>query len=160
MHAFIERLGEAANQPANLDKYRSELSAKKAQLVYNTSMVLSIVDSMIKKARSTRKLKRNWSKYDLIVMFWIIEKYSPLVGHRPHEYTHEEWQYIASLIPGKHRYACLFKWLNLKMNGKAAREPWGEEEGEMLLKMVAERKANGLDHLKCHWSVVSRRLYL
>jgi|JI9StandDraft_2_1071091.scaffolds.fasta_scaffold359045_1 hypothetical protein len=49
MHAFIERLGEAANQPANLDKYRSELSAKKAQLVYNTSMVLSIVDSMIKK---------------------------------------------------------------------------------------------------------------
>jgi hypothetical protein len=66
----------------------------KSQLLYGADVIMSIIDNMIRKyiiegfrARSTQKLKRNWSKYDLMAMFWTIEKYNMLYGKKTGNYV-------------------------------------------------------------------------
>lgn len=160
--------------PVNLEKYRAEMPVKKSQLVYGTTAVLSIADSMIKKYG--RRLKQSTSHSKAEAELVEVRFNRNVLGDREIYGTHrpqarrvckkslmqgeEDWQTIASLIPGKYRFACMFKWLNLKMNIKATREPWSESETSLLLKVVTERKALSLDQLKSHWSVVSHRIYL
>lgn len=75
-------------------------------------MLSSRIDKMMK----NRKIKKNWSEEDLKILVWTISKYADLhdILNLEKDISHEDWNNIATLIPGVNPQSCMFKWLSIK----------------------------------------------
>lgn len=93
----------------------------------------------------TRRIKRNWGQEDLKILVWIVSKYCDLHHYSDLEkdITHEDWEIIASYIPGVTAEGCMFKWLSIKKITLSTHR-WLEEESLLLERIVVERMSNSL----------------
>ncbi len=82
-----------------------------------------------------KRIKKNWSEEDVQILIWVISKYADkkkfqdiekeIVQHSFIQDS-EDWEMIASLIPGVTGESCMFKWLSLKKINLATNN-WSEE---------------------------------
>lgn len=75
-------------------------------------MTGSRIDKMLK----NRKIKKNWSDEDLKILVWVVSKYADMhcFVDLEKDFTFEDWEVIAQMIPGVNAKDSMFKWLSIK----------------------------------------------
>lgn len=82
-----------------------------------------------------KRLKKNWSEEDVVILIWIVSKYADLkrLYYVQQDLVNfvliqliEDWDYIAEMIPGVTGENCMFKWLSLKKNN-LSENSWSEK---------------------------------
>ena len=93
-----------------------------------------------------RKIKKNWSSEDILLLVWVIGKYIDQKQIKVLDLSvlfsfikEFDWKCIASLIPGTTAESCQFRWLNLHKN-KLSSHQWRQEESLILAQIVASKK--------------------
>lgn len=93
--------------------------------------------------KSNRKIKTNWSREDLIILLWVIEKFNKYTSKSCETYvigritqTSEDWAAVGTLIPGKNGDQAMFKWLSLKSNRFTEKRQWEPWEDACLNRLV------------------------
>lgn len=95
----------------DLKKYEHNIVDPRTLHVKCNGDILALADSSIKKfefgwfrMHVNKKIKKNWSKEDIIILAWLLDKY----GKQPDDFvSHQlmqdeaDWKAIAELIPGK-----------------------------------------------------------
>lgn len=87
-----------------------------------------------------KRIKRNWSEDDIMILIWIVSKYCDFkkVDQIEKQMVNilfmqdkPDWEYVGSLIPGVKGDHCMFKWLSLKKNNLSDNN-WSEKESNLL----------------------------
>ncbi len=60
------------------------------------------------------KFKVSWGQDDLIVLFWLMERYCQLRGRTPKRLLEAEWDFLAAMIPFRSGEQCMFKYLSMQ----------------------------------------------
>lgn len=114
-----------------------------------------------------KRIKKNWSEEDVQILIWVVSKYSDSKHYDDIEKNlvtttliqdAEDWQMIASLIPGVTPDSCMFKWLSLKKVNLATNN-WSEEESILLGNLVKEKGFEGKNKDAKDWKLISQKLY-
>lgn len=84
-----------------------------------------------------KRIKKNWSQEDVIILVWIVSKYADYrdVELIERDLSKEHWDNIAELIPGVEGESCMFKWLSLRKSNLSENK-WTSHESSLLEKIV------------------------
>ena len=79
-------------------------------------LILKMMNLRIEKMIKNKRIKKNWSEEDVQILIWVVSKYADKKGLEDiqKDLYSEDWEAIASLIPGVTGESCMFKWLSLK----------------------------------------------
>lgn len=107
-----------------------------------------------------KRIKKNWSEEDVQILIWVVSKYADKKHFQDVEkdVDGQDWEMIASLIPGVTGQSCMFKWLSLKKINLATNN-WSEEESGLLARLVNQKGFEGKSKDSKDWKLISQRLY-
>ena len=150
-HNFVQGLG--AIKDNHLPEVIKNWAYTPAMETINSHKINSICEIRVEKYRCSlfrmiknRKIKKNWSSEDILLLVWVIGKYIDqnqikVLDLLVRFYSIQEfdWKCISSLIPGTTPESCQFRWLNLHKN-KLSSHQWKQEESLILAQIVASKK--------------------
>jgi hypothetical protein len=107
----------------------------KPQWPSSAQAALQFFDSIAEKIRSVKRDRKNWSKVELGLLFFLVMRVLQREQLGVLELGRGHWEFIGSMFPGRTGEKCMFKWLTFRKFDVAS-YPWTEEEDRVLEELV------------------------
>ncbi len=135
--ALVEFLEGAQSKVSQAELHSTLKLNVKCKLAWPSSNLHAIqfFDIIAEKIKSFKRDRKNWSKVELGLLFFLLLKLVTEEAVDVLELNEDQWARVGGMFPGRTGEKCMFKWLTFR-KFELSSYPWTEAEDAVLESLV------------------------